>query len=198
MSPRRAASESLVGGIVQLVFMNRAGFSRIEATPQAFLASLAPLIAFVLVGSGMEVAVAGWHAGAGDALQTLCVVLGQPVVSHFYARRFGREDRWLRYATAMNWCQLALPVAGGVLMVFLMLSGAAASPVQVVAGVVGLVFLYALLLNLFLIWRGLDLGFGRSVLFLVAVTLTLAVLLSVPVALRIPALTHQAVPGIAA
>jgi hypothetical protein len=70
--------------------------------------------------------------------------------------------------------------------------------VQVVAGVVGLVFLYALLLNLFLIWRGLDLGFGRSVLFLVAVTLTLAVLLSVPVALRIPALTHQAVPGIAA
>jgi hypothetical protein len=185
---------SLAGGIARLAFFNATGFAAIGNTRQAFLSSLAPLVAFLLVGSGLEAFSAGWRLGLGEALQTLCILLGQPVASHFLAHWWKRDETWLRYATAMNWCQLVIPViALAVTIVAVFAGGAGPSPRALAYGLLGAVFIYAVLLNWFLAWRGLGLTAARAVLFVTLVTLVLALLISLPVALRL-ALAQHAVP----
>ena len=44
-----------------------------------------------------------------DLLATLCALLAPPVLSYSLARYWGREALWLRFATAFNWCQWAIP-----------------------------------------------------------------------------------------
>jgi hypothetical protein len=185
MSRRTTAPKNLLGGIIRLVCFDRSGFAVVGNTPQAFLSSLSPLIAFLLVGSALEVLSWGWRTGVGDGLQTLCVVLGQPVISNYLARRWKREDRWFRYATAMNWCQVAIPVLGALLLTAALLLGSLGFAPRVIAyGAFGVIFFYATILNWFLAWRGLDLSVWRAIGFLVLVTLGLAAVLAIPVALR--------------
>ena len=81
------------------------------ATREAFLASLAPLIAFPLVGGVLMLLGGGGLAALSDLLATLCALLAPPVLSFEVARLWGRQDAWLRFATAFNWCQWAIPVA---------------------------------------------------------------------------------------
>ena len=45
-----------------------------------------------------------------DLLATVAVLLAPPVLSFEFARLWGRQDHWLRFATAFNWCQWLLPV----------------------------------------------------------------------------------------
>ncbi len=196
MTPRRVAPDRLIGGIARLVALNPAGFDAIEASVSGFLASLAPLLAFALVGSGAEIAMLGWRQGVGDGLQMLCVLLGQPVVSHFYAKLWGREAYWLRYATAMNWCQLALPMLGLLVLLLTTLADVNAGGGEPLAFAVVLVLGYSVVLNWFLAWRGLALGPWRGLGFLLAVTLTLALMLSIPVGLRLAAMPHATTPSL--
>ena len=53
---------------------------------------------------------------ATDFLATLIALLAPPVISQALARRWGRQERWFRFATAINWCQWALPLLGAVLV----------------------------------------------------------------------------------
>jgi hypothetical protein len=177
---------ALVGGIARLATFNPAGFASIGSSREAFLSSLTPLIAFLLVGCTLETIGGGWRAGLGDGLQTLCVLLGQPVISNLYARWFKRDAAWLRYATAMNWCQLAIPVVGVAFTLgAVVLGGIAPSPRALAYGLIGAIFVYAALLNWFLAWCGLNLSALRAAAFVVLVTLTLAVVLAVPAAARL-------------
>ena len=43
-------------------------------------------------------------------------MLVPPVLTHALARAWGREDAWLRFATAFNWCQWALPVVASLIL----------------------------------------------------------------------------------
>jgi len=194
---RPAMPGALVGGIARLAMFNPAGFASIGNSREAFLSSLTPLIAFLLVGSTLETIGGGWRAGLGEGLQTLVVLLGQPVVSNLYARWFKREEAWLRYATAMNWCQLAIPVVGVAFTLgAVVLGGIAPSPRSVAYGLVGAILVYAALLNWFLAWRGLNLSVLRAALFVVAVTMTLAVVLAVPAALQLAQTGAAPAPGV--
>ena len=196
MSPRQIPPDQLLGGIARLVVFNPAGFDAIEASTAGFLASLAPLLAFTLVGAGAEVAVDGWRMGASSFLQMLCVLLGQPVISHFYARLWGREAHWLRYATAMNWCQLALPVVGLLLMLLTVVADGGLGDGGGLSIVFGLLLVYSVFLNWFLAWRGLALGPWRGLGFLIVSTLTLALLLSLPIGLRLAEMPHGTAAGV--
>ncbi len=196
MTPSRVPHDRLLGAIARLVAFNPAGFDAIEASPAGFLASLAPLLAFTLVGAGAELVVMGWRVGLDDGLQMLCVLLGQPVISHLYARLWHREAFWLRYATAMNWCQLALPVVGLGLLLLITLANGGIGGVDTFAIVFALLFSYSVLLNWFLAWRGLALGPWRGLAFLFAVTLTLALVLSVPLGLRLAQRPHHPAPAL--
>jgi hypothetical protein len=80
-----------------------AGIAEFDNTPNAFTASLAPLIAFPLVGAGISILGGEWKLATLGLLSRLCAVLALPVIVHFFARRLGREASWLRTATALNW-----------------------------------------------------------------------------------------------
>ena len=81
-------------------------------------------------------------------MQTLCVLLGQPVVSNLFARLAGRQDQWLRYATAMNWCQLVLPLVIVVVAAVTWLLATLGLPARPIAyALLIAVFCYAVALN---------------------------------------------------
>ena len=104
-------------GAAQLAIGRGEGMAKFGDSPQAFLASLAPLVAFPLVGAGVLALSGSVMAGVATLLLTLVAQLGPPVLAHALAVRWGREEQWLRYATAFNWCQWAIPVvAVGLLM----------------------------------------------------------------------------------
>ena len=77
--PRGLAS--IVVGIVRLARGRADGLRQFGATREAFLASLAPLIAFPLVGGVLMLLGGGGLDALGDLLATLCALLAPPVLS---------------------------------------------------------------------------------------------------------------------
>ena len=77
-----------------------------------------------------------------DLLATLCALVAPPVLSFEVARLWGRQDAWLRFATAFNWCQWVIPVIGSLLLVVLGMLAALGLPrplrCRVVLGLVSL------------------------------------------------------------
>ena len=146
------------------------GIERFGHTPQAFLASLAPLIAFPLVGSA--VMFFGGRPGSALIALLLTVVaqLTPPVASHFLAVRWGREAEWMRFATAFNWCQWAIPVAGFVLLIGLQLfTGGSLSEEQAAQLLILCLALYGIWLHWVVARNGLALSRSRAVLLVILV-----------------------------
>jgi hypothetical protein len=180
--PPSAALRTL-RGIVLLACFRSDGLAAFPATAQAFLNSLAPLIAFPLV-FGL-VAMASSHAGTalGDLLATVVALLTPPVVSHILARAWGREERWLRYAVAFNWCQWCLPLAVAPVLVTLGLvaalaPGAGAAGVLVLLEMVGMMFT----LRWFLTRQGVAITPARISLFVLLVNAGVGLLMAAPLA----------------
>ena len=164
-------------GITLVARGRREGLLQFSATREAFLASLAPLIAFPLVGSGlMLLAGAGWDA-VEDFVATLCAVLAPPVLSQVLAQAWGREAAWLHYATAFNWCQWAVPAVAAVLLLALglLLNAGLSQAAAALAFVVGLAA-YALWLHWFVTRHGLGLGPWRAALLVILVNAGTALL----------------------
>ncbi len=150
-------------GVARLARGRVDGLAQFGGTPQSFLASLAPLIAFPLVGTALVLDRVGLEGALALLLFSVVAQLAPPVLSHAVARYWDREDWWCRYATAFNWCQCALPLAavplaiGMQLAVGLGLSAEGALRLGVVA-FVG----YMLWLQWLLARHGLDLSRGRA------------------------------------
>lgn len=146
------------------------GFAGFEATRQGFLNSLAPLLAFPLVGALLGALNGDGLVAVGDLLSTIVALMAPAVVSHAFAKAWKVEDAWLRYAVAFNWCQWAVPVAGFALL--LAAGMAVRSGVTVwAAGIVWLLVLlgYGLSLHFFLARRGLGLSRGRTLVLVLVV-----------------------------
>lgn len=177
----RSQPPAILTGLVLLARGQPEGFVHFGNSAQHFLASLAPLVAFPLVG-GFLLVISGRPAGGlVSFLEAICVLLAQPVISEALARRWGREALWLRYATAFNWCQWLMPalafvliVAGGMLLSFGLPPNWAAP--LLLAGLV----CYALWLQWFLARRGLELTAARAVALVVLVNLGTAILVLFP------------------
>ena len=119
MSDRRPAGPkraNILRGVWRLALGRPDGLAQFGHTPQAFLASLAPLIAFPLVLAGLVAAEGGGLSALYRLLATVCLLLAPPVLSHALARFWKREPYWLHFATAFNWCQWAIPVAASLLL----------------------------------------------------------------------------------
>jgi len=167
--PRRRLS-GIVLGTVRLARGRADGLLQFGATPDAFLASLAPLVAFPLVGGALMLLGGGGAVALTNLLATLCALLAPPVLSYEAARLWGRQGHWLRFATAFNWCQWVIPVVGTALLVVVGFLGAFGLPrgVARVGVVLGLVS-YGLWLHWFLAYRGLGLSRPRAALTIVGV-----------------------------
>ncbi len=181
-APRGAGgAPNILLGVARLARGRADGLAAFGNTSQAFLASLAPLIAFPLVGGGLVLANGGGLPAISDLLATFCALLAPPVLSWSLARHWQREALWPRFATAFNWCQWAIPAIASVL---LLVSGGlitAGMPnsiagVGVVVGMVG----YALWLHWFLARRALELSAARAALFVACVNLATAAIVVGP------------------
>ena len=173
----RGQGRQLLRGAFLLARLRPEGMAAFGNTQAAFLASFLPLLAFPLGGF-----LFGLIGGAGLAaltglLATLVALLAPPVVTEALARRWGRENAWLRYATAFNWTRwpllLALPFAVALAG---LLAQAGFSP----SGALGLAMAafaaYGAVLDWFVARTGLGLSGGRAVLVVVAVNLAVGVL----------------------
>ena len=165
------------------------GIALFGDTPAAFLVSLAPLVAFPLVATLLSIT---GHAGSPEAvaeatvfLQALDALLALPVISHALATRWGREEAWLRYATAANWCHWLLEFAfmlalfATTVLVGLGMPSNALLPVLLVAAMA-----YSLWLQFFLARRGLGLRRGRAWVVVIAGNLVAGLLIAGPALLR--------------
>jgi hypothetical protein len=166
------------------------GLAQFGDTAQAFLSSLAPLLAFPIVGALLLLASGEAEKALATLLVTLVLQLAPPVLSHALARAWGREAAWMRYATAFNWCQWALPLAAMALLIVLQAGMQLGLPEGAadLALVLGL-GAYGLWLNWLLARHGLDLSRGRAAL-LVGLTNLGTVLLAAGPGLIARALTE--------
>ena len=175
-------------GILLLARGRAEGLREFGYTVQAFLSSLAPLVAFPLVGylllalQGGGPARDGGEAGAlADLLGTVCALLAPAVLSFELARVWRREALWLRYATALNWSQWAIPVLASALLLVAYPVLAAALSARLALGVVGiLIGGYALWLHWFIARHGLSLSRLRAVILVVTVNLVTGLLVLGP------------------
>lgn len=175
------SATSLPRGLLRLLRFRADGFAGIPATPRGFLQSLA--VQFVLPAlTGLSLL-----ASAPLRLVLLYVVastvalLAPPVISHAMVDAARRATRWLRYATAYNWCQAIISL---VFTLFSLASrfepapnGQHLSPLQLI---VGLLALYTLALNWFLVRAGLEMSRGQATMFLIGVWFTTALVVAAP------------------
>ena len=168
-------------GVASLARFDAKGLAAIPGNRDAFLASIAPLVAFTLVGAGLMLVDNGGLPAIEELAVTLCALLTPAVLSHLFAQIWRREENWLRYATAFNWCQWAIPVVACALLLVLGLCIAAGLPNQIAgAVVVGGLILYALALHWFLARHGLRLSVLRAVLVVVGTNLGTALVVLLP------------------
>jgi hypothetical protein len=172
---------SIVLGIVRLARGRADGMQQFGGTRDAFLASLAPLIAFPLVGGVLMLLGGGGLTAVSDLLATVCALIAPLVLSFEAARLWQRQQFWLRFATAFNWCQWVIPVVGSVLLLVFAILAALGLPRPLARGGVVLALLfYALWLHWFLARHGLGLSPVRALLMVFAVNLATVLLVVGP------------------
>ncbi len=181
MPRQRTAAPNILLGIVRVACGRADGLARFGATREAFLASLAPLVAFPMVGGILMLLQGAGRAGAAQLLATLCALLGPPVLSFELARLWNRRAAWLHFAVALNWCQWAIPMVAAVaIAVAFPLLNAVLSERAALAGSLSVVGCYALWLHWFVARHGLGLSRLRATALVLLVNIGTAVLVLGP------------------
>ncbi len=164
--------QSVMLGILRVARGRADGIGCFGGTAQAFLASLAPLVAFPLVGAALSLFTEGPRPALTSLAMTICALLTPAVVSFELARLWRRSDAWLRFATAFNWCEWTLPVIACLVMVplsFAIDAGMDETSASLV--LVGILGAYGLWLHWFLARKALALSVFRAVLLVFIVNL---------------------------
>ena len=164
-------------GIVQLALLRAEGMRQFGDTPQSFLASLAPLLAFPLVGAVLDVISGAGPDDLAALLGGLVALLAPPVLSEAMAGLLGRQREWLRYATAFNWSRWAMLLAlGAALMLMGTLAALGLGDRAAVSLGVLAVLAYSVMLDWFVARVGLRLSPWRAVLVVAVVNIGAALL----------------------
>ena len=170
--PRRpGAIRQVVYGLFLLGTGRSEGFSCFEGGRDAFLASLSPPLAFLLVLSALLLSQRPTAAASCLLLLLFCAVLLPPVLSHLLARLWRRGERWQRYATASAWSVwLVVPVyLPAMLLASVLLQMGIGREVANRAAML-LLAGYFLWLQWFMAWKGLAIGRFKAVLTVLALT----------------------------
>jgi hypothetical protein len=172
MSGGLGRRRSVLLGILRIARGRADGIENFGSSRQAFLTSLAPLLAFPLVGAVLGLFSEGPRRALTGLAMTVCALLTPAVVSYELARVWQRSEAWIRFATAFNWCEWILPVLAVLIMVPLSaaislgLSEAATSAI-----LFGCLAAYGLWLHWFLARNGLGLSRFRAVVLVCLVNL---------------------------
>jgi hypothetical protein len=176
MNQRAAPRRSILVGILRIARGRADGIACFGASPQAFLSSLAPLLAFPLVGAILAISSEGLIRALTGLAVTLCALLMPAVLSFELARLWKRQEAWLRFATAFNWCEWILPVVACLVMLPLSLAIAAGMGETAASLVLaGTLAGYGLWLHWFLARKALGLSALRAVTLVILVNLATVV-----------------------
>ncbi len=171
----QAPKTSVLAGLTKLAQGDATGIMHFGHTPRAFLLSLVPMIALPLTIGIATMASGAVVQALEDLTASFCVLLLPPVISHTLAKVWKREEPWLRFAVAFNWCQFALStLCVGVLLVLGIVLGTAGGAVgaDTVMAIVALMCLgivgYGLWLHWFVARWGLGVSGGKAALLVLA------------------------------
>lgn len=184
MSEQVAPPNSVLVGILRIARGRADGVACFGATPRAFLVSLLPLLAFAIAGALIAMFSDGPRGALTNFGMALCALLMPAVLSFELARFWKRSEAWLRFATALNWCEWGLQVLGCLvmlLMTFAVRTGPDGSPSNL-----GLLFClgcYGLWMQWFLASKALSLPGARALLFVILVNAGTSLAVVVPVVL---------------
>ena len=169
MSQDGVARKSVIVGIMRIARGRADGIGLFGSSARAYLSSLAPLVAFPLVGAVTAIYSDGPRQALTDLAMMLNALLTPAVVSYELARLWKREEFWARFATAFNWCEWILPVLACLLLIPLSLAIALGLNERTAGSVwIGCLGLYGIWLHWFLARNALGLsGFRAAVLVLV-------------------------------
>ncbi|HEY4174946.1 MAG TPA: hypothetical protein VGM42_18095 [Rhodopila sp.] len=181
MSQGAAPRKSIIVGIARIARGRVDGIDCFNSSPQAFLSSLAPLVAFPLVSAVLGMFTDGPRTALTGLAMTVCALLMPAVVSYELARLWRRSEAWARFATVFNWCEWILPVLACLLMVPLSVAiSAGMSETAASLTLVSCLGLYGLWLHWFLARNALGLSVFRAVLLVLLVNLGTAVVVLGP------------------
>jgi hypothetical protein len=181
MSRGAVPRKNILVGILLVARGRPDGIGHFGSSPQAFLSSLAPLVAFPLVGAILALFTEGPRRALTDLTMTLCAILTPAVVSYELARTWKRTDAWARFATAFNWCEWILPVLACLIMIPLSAAiSAGMSETMASLVLVGCLGLYGLWLHWFLGRNALALSRPQAVVLVFLVNLGTAVVVMGP------------------
>ena len=122
MTSGAAPRKSVLLGVLRIARGRADGVGCFGSGAQAFLSSLAPLIAFPLVGTALAIFTEGPRRALTGLAMTVCALLAPAVISYELARIWNRGESWARFATAFNWCEWILPLLACLIMVPLSLA----------------------------------------------------------------------------
>jgi hypothetical protein len=103
-------------GLLLIAAGQRRGFDYFGKTNDAYLASLAPLVALVLVSTGLMAVQGQVRTAASIGLLSICNLLAPAVIADPLCRRWGCADRWPHYANILNWVQFLFLIVGSLLL----------------------------------------------------------------------------------
>ncbi len=170
MTDARRPQRSILVGMVRVACGRADGIACFGGTVQSFLASLAPLVAFPLVGAGFGMFTEGPRQALTDLAMTLCALLTPAVLSYELAKFWSRTDAWFRFATAFNWCEWILPLVAALGMLPLSIAVSAGVGENLASLLLmGFLATYGLWLHWFLARKALALSVGRAILLVLVV-----------------------------
>jgi hypothetical protein len=155
----------ILRGLLLLARGRADGIKEFANTQDAFYASLAPLIAFPLVGAGITAANGDAKLAAIAFLARLCAVLALPLITYEFARLSGHGAFWLRTVAALNWSFWLMVPLLMVAAIFGALLVSAGLPMPHAEGAaLALMGFYMLWLNWFTLRSGLQMGGAKAAL----------------------------------
>jgi hypothetical protein len=157
-------------------------FALFGADSRAYLNSLAPLVALIIVVGALEALSGAPAKGAAVFLTSLTSLLAPAVIAEPLCRRWGCLDRWALFANILNWLQILMaPVLVVVLVAATLLAAAGVPVVASALLMVLVVFTYITWLQWFTARGALRITRWQAVKLLFAIQLGVAVLMVIQV-----------------
>jgi hypothetical protein len=93
-------------GLLLLAIGRKTGFDHFGGTNDAYLGSLAPLLAMILVSTAwLGVRDHAPHQALAVCLRLVCMLLAPVVIADLFCRVWKRNGQWALYANLLNWAQ---------------------------------------------------------------------------------------------
>jgi hypothetical protein len=160
----RTGQGNVLKGMFLLARGRAAGLNEFGNSTNALAASVAPLIAFPLVGSVLLAVNGDPKVAILAFISRMCVVMALSLVTYEFAHRVQRDETWLRTATALNWSfwmVIPLLLIAGICGAVLVQAGVKEKLAeQIMIGVMGA---YMLWYHWFTVRNGLRLGIWTAV-----------------------------------